>query len=56
MMQLRPHYSPLFDETDIKLIEDEWLILGWSSSRPHYIQLRLIIQAEQAHHPRVDAP
>ncbi len=29
---------------------------GWSSSRPHYIQLRLIIQAEQANHTRVDAP
>ncbi len=29
---------------------------GWSSSSPHYIQLKLIIQAEQAYHPRVDAP
>ncbi len=26
MMQLRPHYSLLFEETDIKSIEDEWLI------------------------------
>ncbi len=54
MMQLRPHYSSSFDETGIKLIEDEWVIeanqlqLGWSSSHPRYIQLRLIIQAEQA--------
>ncbi len=59
---IMPHYSSSFDETGIKLIEDEWLIeadqlqLGWSSSCPHYIQLRLIIQALQADHPRVDAP
>ncbi len=59
MMQLHPHYSSSFDKTDIKSIEDGWLIeadqfqLGWSSSHPHYFQLRLIIQAE---HPRVEAP
>ncbi len=61
MMQLCPYYSASFDKIDIKLIEDEWLIeanqlqLGWSPLHPHYIQLRLIIQAEQADHPRVNA-
>ncbi len=44
------------EQDDERLIEANQLQLGWSSSHPHYIQLRLIIQAEQDDHPRVDAP
>ncbi len=61
MTQLHPHCSSSFDETNTKSIKDErvyeadQLQLGWSL-RPHYIQLKLLIQAEQADHPRVDVP
>ncbi len=57
MMQLHPHYSSLFDETDIKSFEDERLI---EADRPRSTSIRLIIftfalHSAQADHHSVDA-
>ncbi len=50
------NYIPTIHHHLMRSTSNRLRMNGWSSSYAHYIQLRLIIQSEQADHPRVDAP
>ncbi len=53
MMQLSPHYSSSFDETDMKSTKDEWLTeVDWLRSA----SIRLIIFTSTLHSAQADHP